>query len=79
MPTKEDGSCEYLTETADDEGHTIYSCTVYKDRPDICRIGFSRPDHVSEEAYIEWTAEICNVLQIREGLPKRYRVEPRKA
>ena len=77
LPIKEDGSCQQLIETSDEEGHVIYGCAIYKDRPDICRVGFLRPDHVSEEDYIEETAEICNSLQLKEGLPERYRVKLR--
>jgi uncharacterized protein len=79
LSVKDDGSCEHLTETADDEGHAIYECEIYQDRPDICRVDRSCFDRTSEEDYVEWTAEICNILQLKEGLPERYRVNIRKA
>ena len=38
-------------------------CSIYEDRPDVCRVGFSRQPSMGEEKYLSLTREACRVLE----------------
>ena len=59
-------SCVYLDEDTD-------KCLVYEIRPDVCRIGYSRPPDMPIDRYIEMTHEACKVLEMTYGKGKTAR------
>jgi Fe-S-cluster containining protein len=65
LPLNPDGSCSKLV---GDE------CSIYAERPDICRYGHSIGSADPAE-YARFTAQICNRLQIADGMPESYRVK----
>lgn len=38
-------------------------CSVYEDRPDFCRVGYSRPAGMAVEDYLFLVREACKVLE----------------
>lgn len=69
LPTKEDGSCAHLVEG---EG-----CSIYEDRPDLCRIDKTHemvaPEMTRGEFY-EHSAKLCNQLVRQAGLGDEFLV-----
>jgi len=37
-------------------------CTIYEDRPDVCRVGYSRPEGMAVEVYLDLTRQACTFL-----------------
>ena len=65
---RQDGVCEHLQHDG--------RCAIYERRPDFCRVGHSRPDEISEQVYMEWTANICNLWMSEDGVPVELRIDP---
>ena len=74
LPVTDEGDCTHLVETTDAEGQTVYACDIYAARPDICRIGYSRPENMSVERYTELTIAQCNAFQAEDEMPLRFRI-----
>ena len=66
-----DGRCIYYEESV--------GCKIYSTRPDVCRIdeGYTLffSDVISHQEFYQKNAEICNQLQIENGIDKQFRVE----
>jgi len=62
---------------ADSPDGVVYICAIYERRPDICRIGYARPESVSPERYYDLTVAQCNAFQLEDGMHKRFRVPKR--
>lgn len=68
MPQREDGACKYLSETNE--------CTIYKTRPDICRIDKAiELFNLDKEKWYKVNAESCNSMQEKLGIDSKFRVE----
>lgn len=65
------GQCKFL-----DDGNK--QCTIYSDRPLICRIDEAYEKifqaQYSKEEYYQLNAEACNQLQVKLGIAEEYRV-----
>ena len=74
MPSKEDGSCEYLT---DDN-----KCSIYDDRPDICSIRKtykkrkSKGMNITYKEYCKISSIACNELMDLCGIDDKYKLNP---
>lgn len=65
-----DGTCRHFDTAAK-------HCTVYAQRPQICRIDelYPRFSHtMSRAAYYQANAAVCNALQATHGLPSHYQI-----
>ena len=53
-------------------------CSIYHDRPRICRIDECYETYfhlkMSRDEFYRWNADACNEMQEEAGLPERYRV-----
>lgn len=67
LPVKPDGSCAKLVGNL---------CSIYEDRPEICRHGHSRKAFgMTPEEYNKFSAKVCNSWQEADGMPKSFRVK----
>ena len=70
LPKRADGSCAHLT----DQGQ----CGIYDDRPWFCDTRVARkhlkPKDMSDRDFVRAIAAGCNRLQLRLGIPRRFRV-----
>ena len=69
------GVCRHFDRTA-------LECSIYHDRPLICRIDecYGRYFHhrMSQEDYYRLNADACNEMQAESGLPEKFRVKLRE-
>ena len=65
------GVCRYLDTTTK-------GCSIYEDRPDICRIDkmFEQKyrEYFTRETFYSKNADVCNQLQTLHGLDESYRI-----
>lgn len=73
LPRAPDGSCANLAR-AEAEGREVWLCSIYETRPEVCRVGFSKPVWIDIEDYHVISAHVCNDLQKRLGIDESYRV-----
>lgn len=67
LPVNPDGSCSKLVNNL---------CSIYADRPAICRHGHSRAAFgMTPEEYDRFTARICNLLQEADDIDPSYRLK----
>jgi Fe-S-cluster containining protein len=67
LPLREDGACEFLSESGE--------CTVYADRPDICRVDSAMDaTGLSHDAAYRRQAQLCIILQRALGVPESMKV-----
>lgn len=68
-PVDEHGACKHLTEDN--------RCSIYEDRPDICRIGYVARffPNMTEQEYLEATRRQCNEFQREDKMDKSYRIK----
>lgn len=67
-----DGTCIHLVELVGDPGsQPEYSCAIYEDRPEVCRVDFGRPEAVSPEWWYRQTEAACRVLQENDKMKRR--------
>ena len=74
LPTKEDGSCKFLSEDN--------KCSIYDTRPDICNIKKmyekrkKKGMDINYKEYCKISSEVCNDLIEKSGVDKKYRLNP---
>ena len=68
-PLKPDGSCVHLKDNNE--------CAIYKDRPDVCRIGKSRDKfpYLTDEEYKELNIRACNAMMDADGMDETYKIK----
>lgn len=71
LATGTDTTCRYL-----DESRNL--CSIYENRPDVCRIDRFYADNlqnfIGKRRFYEENAALCNKWQEESGLPLHYRV-----
>ncbi len=70
LATKPDGSCVHLAPSG--------ACSIYEDRPPVCRADTHKPKRMSWRRYWNLNAALCNSIQERLGYPLRFRVRMRR-
>lgn len=63
LPAKADGSCLNL-------GADRKTCTIYADRPDVCRVDKMRPAGISENGWHALNLASCVALRQHYGIPE---------
>jgi Fe-S-cluster containining protein len=56
------------------EGYQVFGCEIYDNRPDICRINKSVPNHMTTKEYFRISAIVCNQLQKEQNIDERFRL-----
>ena len=74
FPINDDGSCANLIPIKRSDNIIHWDCKIYDSRPDICHVGFSKPENMSVMDYFRLTANICNRNQQAHNLNQSYRV-----
>ncbi len=67
LPTKQDGSCQHLT---DDN-----LCSIYDTRPLACRTMDIRPTEIPEDQWVDLNAAACNLMVRLDGMEDKYLVK----
>ena len=66
MPKGKNGACIYLGDNLE--------CTIYEDRPKVCKLDENKPKEMKESDYYHVQAGYCNELQEQFELGEEYRV-----
>ncbi len=74
LPYKEDGSCKFLIEGA----NQTQICSIFEFRPNICRYGFFNTlldTPISQENYLTLTQKQCIGFQEKFNIPQHLRLK----
>jgi Fe-S-cluster containining protein len=64
---KEDGSCEHLNKDN--------LCSIYNNRPEFCKVGYSKPNDMSFKDFYLLNAKVCNILMDTDNIPVELRID----